>query len=283
MNGRSGVLRSKQTLQTGLRGGLTILLLLAAACGSGDGERKAKPNPAPNPPSVPTPAETGNAIFDYLLARYDADGDGAIAAQEYDRPGDAFTRLDRDGDDRITEGDVRPSGRRQRALPSDEARRLRAVHLLGWYFQDDDKPQAISIAEMLSAFQAYDANGDERIGRSEFEMVAEERIARGRQPAGRWAGLVEVETTDPWERIVLGVDRDEDSFLRPSELESFFAENEALDAWSFKETEVQAPTQSLVGRRAPDFTLPRLGGSDSVTLSDFAGERPVALIFGSYT
>jgi len=37
------------------------------------------------------------------------------------------------------------------------------------------------------------------------------------------------------------------------------------------------------GDPAFDFTLPLLDGSGDVTLSDFAGERPVALVFGSYT
>ncbi len=40
------------------------------------------------------------------------------------------------------------------------------------------------------------------------------------------------------------------------------------------------------GEVAPDFTLSRLGGpqaGESVTLSATLGERPIALIFGSYT
>ena len=41
------------------------------------------------------------------------------------------------------------------------------------------------------------------------------------------------------------------------------------------------------GQPAPDFTLPYLPGSGlegaTVTLSDHFGNRPVALIFGSYT
>ena len=40
------------------------------------------------------------------------------------------------------------------------------------------------------------------------------------------------------------------------------------------------------GDPAPDFTLPRLGGpkaGEVVTLSAHFGDRPVALIFGSYT
>ena len=38
-----------------------------------------------------------------------------------------------------------------------------------------------------------------------------------------------------------------------------------------------------VGDRAPDFALAPLGGGELVRLSSFRGDRPVALIFGSYT
>jgi hypothetical protein len=37
------------------------------------------------------------------------------------------------------------------------------------------------------------------------------------------------------------------------------------------------------GDRAYPFDLPLLDGEGRVRLADFAGERPVALIFGSYT
>lgn len=38
-----------------------------------------------------------------------------------------------------------------------------------------------------------------------------------------------------------------------------------------------------VGDVAPNFTLASLDGKRKVTLSEYRGERPVALIFGSYT
>jgi peroxiredoxin len=38
-----------------------------------------------------------------------------------------------------------------------------------------------------------------------------------------------------------------------------------------------------VGDLAPDFTLTDVSGNTSVTLSDFCGKKPVALVFGSYT
>ena len=38
-----------------------------------------------------------------------------------------------------------------------------------------------------------------------------------------------------------------------------------------------------VGDIAPDFTLQDITGTETVTLSDFRGKKPVALVFGSYT
>jgi hypothetical protein len=46
------------------------------------------------------------------------------------------------------------------------------------------------------------------------------------------------------------------------------------------ERETLAPA---IGADAPDFTLPRLGSAEPVQISSFRGQRPVALIFGSYT
>jgi hypothetical protein len=47
-----------------------------------------------------------------------------------------------------------------------------------------------------------------------------------------------------------------------------------------KELDKQAPR---AGDLAPDFTLHDIEGKESMTLSDFRGVKPVALIFGSFT
>ena len=47
-----------------------------------------------------------------------------------------------------------------------------------------------------------------------------------------------------------------------------------------KEINQQAPK---AGDLAPDFTLTDSSGTETVTLSDFRGKKPVALIFGSFT
>ena len=49
---------------------------------------------------------------------------------------------------------------------------------------------------------------------------------------------------------------------------------------SQKLLDAQAPK---AGDLAPDFTLSDVSGTESVTLSDFRDEKPVALVFGSYT
>ncbi len=45
----------------------------------------------------------------------------------------------------------------------------------------------------------------------------------------------------------------------------------------------RAPDRIDEGDRAPDFKLQTLDGEQEVQLSSARGERPVALIFGSYT
>jgi hypothetical protein len=47
-----------------------------------------------------------------------------------------------------------------------------------------------------------------------------------------------------------------------------------------KELDSKAPR---AGDLAPDFTLTDVSGERTVTLSDFRGEKPVALVFGSFT
>lgn len=229
----------------------------------------------------PAASEASESVYAYLTARYDADGDGVVTAAEYGRDGAAFARLDRARDGVLTPEDFVAAGRRVLGSSPAEARRLRALHLLGWYFQSDGRPESVDVDELVAAHEAYDADGNGRVGRREFERLAPSRAGFGRRPAGRWAGLLEVETTDPWERIVRGVDSNVDSFLSAAELAAFHRAN--AGEWTFAAEDVFAPDGPAAGAVAPDFTLAGYDGGGAITLSSFAGERPVALIFGSYT
>ncbi len=222
-------------------------------------------------------------VFGYLTDRYDANEDGRISRAEYSRTGVDFSRLDRNEDGQLTDSDFARIGRRMRVLSPSEERRQHAVYLLGWYFQDDGVPSRLVAVELERAFAAYDADQTGRVGRTEFEKVNEQRALYGLRPGGKQFGLLEVETTDPWERILRGVDQNDDGFLTLSELNDFHRINEAAGNWSFDPENHDAEAGSLTGARAPDFTLQTVDGSRRVTLSDFAGDRPVALIFGSWT
>ena len=47
-----------------------------------------------------------------------------------------------------------------------------------------------------------------------------------------------------------------------------------------KTLDAEAPR---TGDLAPDFTLFDISGENSITLSNFRGKKPVALVFGSFT
>ena len=219
--------------------------------------------------------------YQYLLLQYDEDGDGVIRKAEYPRGADVFARLDTDGDGELTDADFQVRGRRVRVMNPVAGRQLRARHLLAWYFQDDRDPARIDVEEVVCAMGAFDRDGDGQVGRSEFEALAAARSAHGRVPDGAWWGLLEVETTDPWERLVEGVDQGRDGFVSEKDVRAFFAASEP-GAWSFV-SDATAGARARVGVEAPDFSLPVVDGRTSVTLSSFAHRRPVALIFGSYT
>ena len=62
-------------------------------------------------------------------------------------------------------------------------------------------------------------------------------------------------------------------------IERTIRSKEEATAWQ-KQHEAHAPK---LDEPAPDFHLFDVKGETSVRLSDFQGERPVALVFGSFT
>ncbi|MEO0480722.1 MAG: EF-hand domain-containing protein [Planctomycetota bacterium] len=226
--------------------------------------------------------EPSNPVFDFLAQRYDGDQDHRITRDEYDRDGGDFERLDRDGDGVLTASDFEAKGRRQRGFEARQAKVRRAVLLTAWYLQSDDDRFEVREAELRETFDALDQAGDGRVGRSDFEPMAAARSEFGFEPGGRLEGLIELETTDPWERLLHGIDRDDDGFVTEAELIGFYRE-QPEGTWAFESSDASPSLRYLVGETAPDFTLPTIDGKSEVTLSDSWDERPVALIFGSYT
>ena len=215
-------------------------------------------------------------IWEYLLARYDANGDGVVTREEHGR--EKFERVDKNGDGRITEADFSSEGRELMAAAQN------AQMLVAWYFQDDGDANTLTRDELAVAFDTYDTGGDGWLDEEEFGCAAEERREWGKRPTRR-----AVRELDALAAILGQSDGDGDGLLARTELLGFFDARDNGDGeWrlgrpSGGSTPRQGPTGVSEGQPAPDFTLEPPGGGAKVTLSSFAGKRPVALIFGSYT
>jgi hypothetical protein len=224
--------------------------------------------------------------WDYLQAKYDADGDGQVSLAEYDRGEESYARHDKNGDGTVSFADYDPEVQRKRS----EARRVaaRAQPVLALYFQDDADPDRFDLAELERALAVYDAAGDGAITFDEFEANKGAFRAHGKEPKGSDARRLE--EGDPYEHLIVAIDDNADGSMTNGEVVAFFhRQADEEGAWDLSPTPREAagpggrPTGPDEGAVAPDFTLQRLGSDGAVTLSSFAGDRPVALVFGSYT
>lgn len=233
------------------------------------------------PAAAPVAART-DSPWEYLRARYDANADGLVTPDEYERAGGHFERLDRNGDGRLDATDFE-GGDEMRA----QMEGFRAQMLLASYFQDDDDATSLSLDELVLGAAAYDANGDEVVSADEFAARASSR--KRDLPMGGMGRMMM--DGDPFAGLTAAADADADGALSMEELIAFFrARDDGDEVWTFREPRRErtaAATEPQSGPRtgtlAPDFTLSSPDGDQTVTLSDFRGHKPVALIFGSYT
>ncbi len=161
----------------------------------------------------------------------------------------------------------------QAAAPATMSAKL----LMLWYFQDDDDPARLELPELSRAFDAYDENDDGSLEHGEFSRAARERRDLGQAP-----DLTVLRNRPPFELFLAVADDDADRALSFEELSEFYTSRD--DAARGLTPDGRPDTSvAFVGEPAPDFTLDRLDGDGQVTLSDYVDDRPVALIFGSYT
>ena len=236
--------------------------------------------------------DTADSPWEYLKSKYDADDDGRVTQDEYDRKRTQFDRLDRSGDGVITVEDFARSGRGNRMQG------FRAERTVSSYFQLDEENDKLTRAELEEAFDRYDADGDAVIDRDEFDRSAEDQ--RVALPGGEMMRTM-MGNADPWDLIMAGTDGDDDGRLASAELMAFFkAQDEDGDGvWEIRSpaprrrggrrsragasSSGEPETGPVTGSMAPDFTLMAPNGGMPVTLSSFQKNKPVALIFGSYT
>jgi hypothetical protein len=249
---------------------------------------KSAPSEAATPIAA-APIEAANtdadSVWEYLLDKYDVDGDGAVGADEYEREGGRFDRLDSDGDGQLSAADFSSGGRSN----DGRMREVRAYVIVASYFQDDDDALQLSMSEVGASFGAYDGDGDGTIAREEFELLMAERW---RDVSTEYSSVFKVDDTRAFELLAAALDEDEDALLSDNELITFFEsrDEDGDSTWIFEPAEERTaaiPEESssgaMSGDIAPDFTLESPDGKSVATLSSFRGDKPVALIFGSYT
>ena len=232
-----------------------------------------------------------DSTIGYLLAAYDANGDSAISRDEYDRGDSTWERLDKNKDGAIDEADFERSddGR------SNRRQSFAAKLMISKYFQADDELDKVYLDEVHAAFALYDTDKNDKVEIDEFTCAFEaaEVTVPAEEMYASFLGDI-----DPWEAILAGADEDQDGALAGAELEAFFVARapKGEDVWIAEAPRerrggrggapgprVEARDGAMEGELAPDFTLSSPDGLDTVTLSSFAGAKPVALIFGSYT
>jgi Ca2+-binding EF-hand superfamily protein len=234
--------------------------------------------------SSPLPGAEPASVWEFLEAKYDTDGDGQVNAAEYDRGSETFGRLDRNGDGNVTEADFSPREGRGMGMTPERM----APMILVRCFQRDDDP-ALSRDEFREALAELDTDDDGRLSASEAEPAFTD--LRGMIDRDFHAMLLAVaddsgdgELTE-FELLLLfdRTDEDNDGSLSSMGRRGGPGSHRGSEAPGEAEPEGEPPPAAQ-GNVAPDFSLkPVSGDGDPVRLSSFQGDRPVALIFGSYT
>ena len=250
-----------------LRGSAVALLFL-----SGCASARKEPAPPAKPKRDPEAElrRENDGWWQWLAKQYDADQDGRITRAEFTRADDAaFARLDRDRDGVVTRADF---DRKLAPLP-DLTLPFMLIRAVG-----GRDAESIGTAEALAGLAKLDANGDGRIDRAEFEAVAK----------GGVNGI------DSFATFLAGMDEDGDGLLSLPEIERWLARRDADHDGRLvlreRDRAGPAPAEGFIAKDArqpaPDFVaVPMEEGADAATwtLSKQFGERPVALLFGSFT
>lgn len=217
----------------------------------------------------PTAAEPWNCtprlhlskVWTFLSAKYDRNQDGRVSNAEYTRGETRFQNFDRNDDGELTADD----------FPEDTF--FNGFTHMIVKRADGDEDGQVSIGEWQAFGQRID---DDRDG----EMTQDEVIA----VLGDWG--------DDWRLFLLSFDQNEDGRFTWPDLKLAFRDQDydGNGVLAGKEMAGWQPTLGKPGSapepgtEAPDFTLAYAGRpSESFHLSEQLRQRPVALIFGSYT
>ncbi|MEM1452486.1 MAG: hypothetical protein AAF957_08400 [Planctomycetota bacterium] len=197
-----------------------------------------------------------------MRRNHDTDGDGTVTAAEYARGEVRFANYDRNSDGALDASD----------FPTD-------THFNGFSYMilenaDADGDEAVTLEEWWDFCGSMDGDGDGSVTQEEVAAVM-----------GSW--------TDDWRLFLLSFDQDGDGDFDEVDLEVTFEdqdydgdgvlEGKEMSGW-VRTAERPENDPPAVGDAAPDFELGHAGEPGrTFQLSDAVRERPVALVFGSYT
>lgn len=207
-------------------------------------------------------ADSGD-VWKVLAEKYDTNKDGRITEAEYSRSRSKFMSFDANADDVLTAADFSGTSRR-----SSGASILRGA--------DKDGDGAVSAKEWQLFLLSLRANKEGIIPEEQAIKLSSSDQGDRRRRGGSDSGIA-------------AIDRDGDGKPEIADLQRIFLEVDENADGSLSAGELSTrgarPTQlPQVGDVAPDFDLLYAEDEDrSAKLSSFAGKKPVALVFGSYT
>jgi Ca2+-binding EF-hand superfamily protein len=230
-------------------------------------------------------------LWKFLSGKYDQNGDGKITVKEYGRGADKFKAYDSDGDGSITQkdsgggasnqrrgggGGMRGAGGGGRGAPTSTVDNDIAVMIAK--NADDNEDGSVSKLEWSKALTTLDHNQDKVASASELNDIMCAALGRNKL-SDRAVG-----------RRSRHLDTNKDGKVQLAELDSMFSKLDKNSDKAISKTELNSKSKTRpaakakLGQTAPDFELPFVNDSTkTVRLSSFAGKKPVALIFGSYT
>lgn len=232
----------------------------------------------------------GAAVWKTLVEKYDKNRDGEITKEEHGRTEASFRSLDRNRDGVLSEDDFSSGGRRGAGRGRRGGRgNFDPSRMIGGMLArpaDKNGDQKTTKKEFDALVKATDADGDLILTADELA----DALDSGGNRRGR--GLSRM-----LPRMLDRLDADGDGDVQVKEILGLFAKldldrNGALEGDELGRRRGRgnrggrrgSGNAPKVGSAAPDFELPMLAEKKkAVKLSSFAGQKPVALIFGSYT
>lgn len=214
-----------------------------------------------------------------LSAKYDKNRDGKITPAEYPRAAGKFDAYDRNGDGAITRQDFTGGARRRPAGPRGGGDQSRIAAYLA-AAADTDCDLTVTAKERKAFADTLMAADGKQLDAAKLKQVVTGGLSG---PRGRMRSRM----------VVRALDDDRNGIIVAADLERMFALLDRNRDGVIAATEIPGRRRSVrppeaqlprPGDPAHDFDLPYTGKRQgSVKLSSFAGKKPVALIFGSYT